>query len=95
MSGQVFNIGGGVGNTVSLLELLDRIEELHGSSPAVQWNDWRPGDQRYYVSDFGRFQAATGWTPRHGMREGVAKLYQWLQAQPHLATVSKLENALA
>ena len=95
LSGQVFNLGGGVGNTVSLLELLDQIERLHGSSPAVQWNDWRPGDQRYYVSDFARFQRATGWTPKTGMREGIAKLYQWLQAQPHLAASPKLENALA
>ncbi len=95
LSGQVFNIGGGVANTVSLLELLDRIEELHGSRPAVQWNDWRPGDQRYYVSDFGRFHAATGWTPKHEIREGVTELYQWLKLQPHLATVPNLENALA
>ena len=95
LTGQVFNIGGGVTNTVSLLELLERIDALHGSRPAVQWNDWRPGDQRYYVSDFGRFQAATGWAPKHGMREGVTKLYQWLRTQPHLAVTPSLEKALA
>ena len=80
LSGQVFNIGGGVGNTTSLLELLDRIDELHGSRPAAEWNDWRPGDQRYYVSDFSKFHEATGWSPRVGMPIGIARLYQWLCA---------------
>ncbi len=79
LSGQAFNIGGGVENTTSLLELLARIDELHGSRPTVRWNDWRPGDQRYYVSDVSRFRAATGWTPAVGMRAGIARLYQWLR----------------
>ena len=79
LTGQAFNIGGGVENTTSLLELLDRIDELHGSRPTVRWNDWRPGDQRYYVSDVSRFRAATGWPPKVGMRAGIARLYQWLR----------------
>ena len=95
LSGRVFNLGGGAGNTLSLLELLDGIEGLHGSRPGVRWDQWRPGDQRYYVSDFARFQAATGWTPRTGVREGIAKLYDWLCAQRHIHPRPVLEAALA
>ena len=40
--------------------------------------DWRPGDQRYYVSDTRRFKAATGWAPKVNVRQGVERLYQWL-----------------
>jgi CDP-paratose 2-epimerase len=78
---QAFNIGGGPGNTVSLLELLDLIAELAGEHPRVSYGGWRPADQRYYVSDIRRFGRATGWGPRVDVREGVARLYRWLMEQ--------------
>lgn len=59
LSGQAFNIGGGLGNTASLLGLLDLIENLHGEKPPARFKDWRPGDQRYYVSDTRKFKKAT------------------------------------
>jgi CDP-paratose 2-epimerase len=78
LSGQAFNIGGGLGNTTSLLDLLDTISQLHGAKPAIHRTDWRPGDQRYYVSDTRKFKAATGWSPKINVRLGVEKLYHWL-----------------
>ena len=78
LSGQAFNIGGGPSNATSLLELIDLIGDLHGERPNVRFGDWRTGDQRYYVSDTGRFQDATGWAPKVGVRDGVEQLYQWL-----------------
>jgi CDP-paratose 2-epimerase len=77
-SGQAFNIGGGPGNTVSLLELLDLIGELLGHKPRIEFDAWRTGDQRYYVSDTGKFQRATGWRPRTAVLEGLDGLYRWL-----------------
>ncbi|MDB5905300.1 MAG: NAD-dependent epimerase/dehydratase [Betaproteobacteria bacterium] len=79
LSGQAFNIGGGPGNVISLLDLLDCIEALHGVRPQVDFESWRTGDQRYYVSDTTRFQQATGWKPKVAVREGVERLYQWLR----------------
>ncbi|HEX8281464.1 MAG TPA: NAD-dependent epimerase/dehydratase family protein, partial [Chthoniobacterales bacterium] len=79
LSGQVFNLGGGPENTTSLLELLDWIAELNGKRPTVHWGNWRPGDQRYYVSNFSKFQTATRWQPKVGMREGVERLHGWLR----------------
>ncbi|HEU4752594.1 MAG TPA: NAD-dependent epimerase/dehydratase family protein, partial [Armatimonadota bacterium] len=78
LSGRAFNIGGSPANTTSLLELLDLIHELHGEKAQLRFGDWRPGDQRYYVSDTRAFQAATGWAPRVGVQAGVGKLYAWL-----------------
>ena len=78
LSGQAFNIGGGPANTISLLELLELIEQLHGTKPRVRYEGWRPGDQRYYVSDIRKFAAATGWAPRMGVEAGVGALYDWL-----------------
>lgn len=79
LSGQAFNIGGGAQNTTSLLELVEAIGALHGQSPHIEFSGWRPGDQRYYVSDVAKFAAATGWKPRTDVRSGVQQLYRWLQ----------------
>jgi CDP-paratose 2-epimerase len=78
LSGEAFNIGGGPGNTISLLDLLDLIERLNGERPDVRFGAWRPGDQRYYVSDTAKMRAATGWAPKVGVEEGVRRLYEWL-----------------
>jgi CDP-paratose 2-epimerase len=77
-AGKVFNIGGGPANTISLLDLLERIEHLHGESPAVSFERWRTGDQRYYVSDTEAFQQACGWKARVSVDEGIRRLYRWL-----------------
>ncbi|MGK4002426.1 SDR family NAD(P)-dependent oxidoreductase [Sorangium sp. So ce1036] len=79
ISASAFNIGGGPENTLSLLELLDLIEEIEGRRPVTGFEAWRPGDQRYYVSDCRRFSAVTGWWPRVRAREGVRKLHGWLR----------------
>ena len=77
-AGNAFNVGGGPSNTVSLLELLDLIGELLGHKPEVSFEGWRTGDQRYYVSDTGKFERATGWKPRVSVQEGLERLVQWL-----------------
>lgn len=79
MNGRAFNIGGGPGNTVSLLEVLDIIQTLHGAAPEVNFSGWRPGDQRYYVSDTSSLEQATGWTPQVSVRSGIKRLYDWLR----------------
>ena len=79
LSGEVFNIGGGPANTLSLLELTNLISKLRNQPTPISFADWRPADQRYYVSDIRKFGAATGWKPRVGVEQGVERLYQWLQ----------------
>jgi CDP-paratose 2-epimerase len=81
LSGEAFNIGGGLGNTLSLLELIDIRGAIHGARPTVRMESWRCADQRYYVSDTRKFKAATGWSPKVNARQGVEKLYRWLREQ--------------
>jgi CDP-paratose 2-epimerase len=78
-SGQAFNIGGGPANAVSVLDVLGRIGRLLGRMPAIGFEEWRTGDQRYYVSDTRRFGRVTGWSPRVGVDEGLVRLEQWLR----------------
>ncbi len=78
--GQAFNIGGGPAHAVSLLELVERIAAALGSRPELKFGPWRPGDQRYYVSNTGKFRKATGWSPRTGVGQGLERLIEALQA---------------
>jgi CDP-paratose 2-epimerase len=81
LAGRAFNMGGGPANAISLLDLLDRIEDLHGRRPKVDFDQWRTGDQRYYVSDTRAFRQATGWQPKVGADDGIERLYRWLAAR--------------
>jgi CDP-paratose 2-epimerase len=89
LSGHAFNIGGGTANTVSLMELIEMIGQLHGKKPAVEFAEWRTGDQRYYVSDTRKFQEATAWKPQVSVRGGVARLYEWLLESRGIAVAAK------
>jgi CDP-paratose 2-epimerase len=82
LKGMAFNIGGGPGNTLSLLELVDMMKERLGAQVDLQFGSWRRGDQRYYVTDTRRFQAATGWRPRVSPQSGLERLQEWLDHLP-------------
>ncbi len=87
VGGQVYNIGGGMANALSVWqEFGPLLEELLGHPIPVRWGDWRPGDQRVYISDIRKAQRELGWTPRVSVREGVARLAAWVQANRALFT---------
>ena len=77
-SGQAFNIGGGPGNTMSLLELLAYLKaELNIDIP-LQWDQWRPGDQPVFVCNVAKAKRLLAWQPEIVVRDGVKSLSQWV-----------------
>jgi CDP-paratose 2-epimerase len=80
LAGLAFNVGGGAENTLSLLELLELIEDLHGAAVEARFTEPRIGDQRWYVSDTSRLRTATGWSPEISPAVGVEALYRRLRA---------------
>lgn len=83
-SGQVYNLGGGPANAISLLELLELLGEIRGEEVRVRFDDWRPGDQPVYVSDIRKARADFGWEPAIDWREGVGRLVEWVRANRDL-----------
>jgi len=81
ISGRAFNLGGGPDNAVSLLELIRHIESVLGEPVALRFEDWRAGDQRYYVSDPSAVRAALSLPPPTPWREGIAALVRWLREE--------------
>ncbi len=93
LKGEVFNMGGGPENTISLLELIERIETLHLQKLKIAFADWRPGDQRYYVSDISKFASTCSWLPLNNTEQGINKLYLWLKE--HLNVPVELKGTAA
>ena len=78
VSGRAYNIGGGPKCTLSLLELIALLGESADCRLSFSFADWRPGDQRVYVSDVRRAAEDLGWRPITGPAEGVAQVVEWL-----------------
>jgi CDP-paratose 2-epimerase len=77
-AGQIFNIGGGPQNTMSLHELLGYLEKQQGAEIPVGYDNWRPGDQKVFVGNISKAQKVLGWQPTVNPVQGVGKLYQWV-----------------
>jgi len=76
-AGQIFNIGGGIDNTVSLLELIEEIEQLTDVHIQYVRDERRPGDQLVYITDYGKMQKTTGWKPAFSVRETLELMRQF------------------
>jgi CDP-paratose 2-epimerase len=89
--GDAFNVGGGPGNTVTFRDVVHLIESLERTSVTVRSVDRRPDDPRFYSSDVTAFSDATGWKPKVGVAEGIARLARWLRIRhpEHHATTSE------
>jgi CDP-paratose 2-epimerase len=84
VQGEVFNLGGGPANTLSLRELVSALETQLGRPLDPPYADWRPGDQRVFVADIRKAEHLLGWSPRVSTSEGINRLLDWVQANPDL-----------
>ncbi len=87
VSGQIFNMGGGPKNTVSLLELIAIIEEKLNYEVNIKFENWRPGDQRVYISNIDLIKSKLNWEPKVSVSEGTNKLTEWV-----LDNISNFDN---
>ncbi|MDO8603478.1 MAG: GDP-mannose 4,6-dehydratase [Candidatus Omnitrophota bacterium] len=77
----VFNIGGGPRNTTSLLEFINLIEQKTGIKfRKIEHKDWRPSDQKVYISDISKVSKALSWKPGVTVEKGLEKLIEWVGA---------------
>ncbi len=78
VSGQIFNIGGGAKNTLSVLELLQFLSTKLGHSVDYTFAPWRPGDQPCYISDISKAKSILGWEPEIETERGLELLFNWI-----------------
>lgn len=82
--GQAFNIGGGVENSLSLLELFDLLEsELHIKLNYTKLPP-RESDQKSFIADISKAKGYFNWAPKISKEEGVRKMIKWVESITNL-----------
>jgi len=83
--GQVFNLGGGPDNTLSIwAEFGPLLEKLLGKPMPVTRGAWRPGDQKVFVADIRKARRVLGWKPNYGVEKGIRQLFDWVTQNQNL-----------
>jgi CDP-paratose 2-epimerase len=83
--GQVYNVGGGTRNVMSVwTEFGPILERLLGKKIEVARGDWRPGDQKVFYADFRKAKRELGWEPKIDLEEGIEVLFEWVKANKEL-----------
>ena len=83
-AGGVYNLGGGPQNVLSVWsEFGPMLQDMLGREIPVQRSDWRPGDQRIFVSDIRKAARELSWHPKVGVRAGIEKLWNWVADNRH------------
>jgi CDP-paratose 2-epimerase len=87
--GQVFNIGGGMANSCSLLELFEHLEQRLEVRLRYQRLPWRHSDQKLFVADVSKARRLLDWQPEVGKEAGLEMMLEWVQQaeQDHQRTV--------
>ncbi|MBN1169544.1 GDP-mannose 4,6-dehydratase [Candidatus Micrarchaeota archaeon] len=75
--GNAYNIGGGMENSLSLLELFAFLEQKLGKSFIVKKNPWRESDQKVFVADNTKINKVMGWKPEVSKEKGLLELIKW------------------
>lgn len=76
-AGQIYNVGGGMSNSASLVEVIDDIEDITGKRMHFTTQRPRPGDQLFYVTDYEKLKKHTGWKPQRNVRQTIQAIYSW------------------
>lgn len=84
VAGKIYNVGGGPGFTLSLLELLSLLEKKLGKKIPFTSADWRPGDQPVYVSNISKISKELGWKPQVDVHEGSSMMIDWIVRESKL-----------
>lgn len=87
-AGEVFNVGGGPSNTISVwVELADPLRGMIGTLPPVDYGEFRPGDQKIYVSDIRKAKDELNWSPSVDISQGLRRMVEfWGKDVTNLST---------
>jgi len=85
-AGQVYNLGGGMPNSLSLLELFSQLEALTGYLMRYERLKWRPGDQKVFVANNAKALSHFAWAPTVAVSDGLNRMLEWVKGavRPHV-----------
>jgi CDP-paratose 2-epimerase len=81
VKGEVFNIGGGMKNSMSLIELFAFLEKELNIQMNYEKTDWRQSDQKIFIANYQKAKMMTGWEPAVDKYSGIRNVLQWIQEE--------------
>lgn len=76
---EIFNIGGGVDNNLSLLEMTNLCQKITKNKINITSSkEDRPDDIRIYISDTAKFQKISNWRCRKNKNQTFEEIYRWI-----------------
>lgn len=79
VQGLAFNIGGGMGNSLSLLELFEILEKELDIRLSYTMLPWRASDQKVFVADINKARDLLFWEPEIDKVQGIRMMLDWLR----------------
>lgn len=87
-SGEIYNIGGGPENSLSILELIKFLSK--DTNINYEFNEWRHGDQKIYISNIDKIANDINWKPNINVIDGLIKLKSWVDSNKNVFKKMKL-----
>ena len=80
VAGQVFNIGGGPECSLAVWsEFGPMLERLFKREIPVTYEDWRPGDQKVFISNIDKAHQQLDWSPTVSPEVGISIMVGWIR----------------
>ena len=80
----IYNIGGGLKYSISLLECVDLIGRITEKKPKVEFDKMRLGDLLYFVCDIKKAEKQLKWKPAVSPEEGIKKMIEWIKKEKNI-----------
>ena len=79
LKSQAYNVGGGLKNSISLIQCLNLLKKISHNNIKLNFLDERQGDQKVYISDISKISKQLNWIPNVNYITGIEQLYIWLK----------------
>ena len=79
INGEIFNIGGGRKNSISLIQLILKLQIIHKIKIKYSLKKTRIGDQNYFVNDLSKIKRQLNWAPKVSINKGLINFSNWIR----------------
>lgn len=79
VSGKYYNIGGGMEQSLSLLELFNMLNDILNIKLEYDCKPFRVSDQKVFVADISKINKDINWLPKVKAREGIEEMIYWIE----------------
>ena len=80
----VLNVGGGPANAVPIMRVIELLHRMTGKKSPISYADWRPSDQKVFISDIRKAKEVLNWEPKTSVEEGLGKMVEWIEAHKNV-----------